>query len=74
MYASLGIEGVNAFTSDEVTAYVSDVPANRLEQWAKIEGERFSDPVFRLFYPELEAVMRRKTSPSIVRVGGCTRH
>jgi predicted Zn-dependent peptidase len=60
MYASLGIEGVNAFTSDEVTAYTSDVPANRLEAWAKIEAERFSDPVFRLFYPELEAVYEEK--------------
>jgi predicted Zn-dependent peptidase len=60
MYASLGIEGINAFTSDEVTAYVSDIPSNRLQQWAKIEAERFSDPVFRLFYPELEAVYEEK--------------
>jgi predicted Zn-dependent peptidase len=60
MYAALGIEGVNAFTSDEVTAYIGDVPSNRLEAWAKIEGERFADPVFRLFYPELEAVYEEK--------------
>ncbi|KIG19327.1 ZINC protease [Enhygromyxa salina] len=60
MYAALGIEGVNAFTSNEVTAYIGDVPSNRLEAWAKIEGERFSDPVFRLFYPELEAVYEEK--------------
>ena len=60
MYAALGIEGVNAFTSDEVTAYIGDVPSNRLEAWAAIEGERFADPVFRLFYPELEAVYEEK--------------
>ncbi|WP_181234193.1 M16 family metallopeptidase [Enhygromyxa salina] len=60
MYAALGIEGVNAFTSNEVTAYIGDVPSNRLDAWAKIEGERFSDPVFRLFYPELEAVYEEK--------------
>jgi predicted Zn-dependent peptidase len=60
MYAGLGIEGVNAFTSDEVTAYIADIPANRLEAWATIEAERFTDPVFRLFYPELEAVYEEK--------------
>ena len=60
MYASLGIEGVNAFTGDEVTAYVGDVPSNRLEAWAQIEAERFSDPVYRLFFTELEAVYEEK--------------
>jgi predicted Zn-dependent peptidase len=60
MYAKLGIEGVNAFTSDEITAYIADVPANRFEAWAQVEGERFADPVFRLFYPELEAVYEEK--------------
>jgi predicted Zn-dependent peptidase len=60
MYAKLGVEGVNAFTSDEITAYVADVPSNRFEAWAQVEGERFADPVFRLFYPELEAVYEEK--------------
>jgi len=60
MYASLGVEGVNAYTSDEVTAYTAEVPANRLEAWARIEAERFADPVFRLFYTELEAVFEEK--------------
>jgi predicted Zn-dependent peptidase len=60
MYASLGIEGVNAFTSFEQTVYIGDIPTNRLEAWATVEGERFADPVFRLFYPELEAVYEEK--------------
>jgi len=60
MYSALGIEGVNAFTSNDVTAYIADVPANRLEAWLEIEAERFADPVFRLFYPELEAVYEEK--------------
>ena len=59
-YSSLGVEGTNAFTSNEQTVYIGDIPANRLEQWAKLEGERFTDPVFRLFYPELEAVYEEK--------------
>lgn len=60
LYARLGITGVNAFTSNEQTVYISDVPANRLEAWARVEAERFRDPVFRLFYPELEAVYEEK--------------
>ena len=60
MYAALGVEGVNAFTSFEQTVYIGDIPTNRLEAWATVEAERFADPVFRLFYPELEAVYEEK--------------
>jgi predicted Zn-dependent peptidase len=60
MYGAMGIEGVNAFTSFEQTVYIGDVPSNRLEAWATVEGERFTDPVFRLFFPELEAVYEEK--------------
>jgi predicted Zn-dependent peptidase len=60
MYSSLGVEGVNAFTSFEQTVYIGDIPANRLGAWAAVEGERFADPVFRLFYTELEAVYEEK--------------
>jgi predicted Zn-dependent peptidase len=58
--SQLGISGVNAFTSDEMTVYISTVPKNRLDAWARIEAARFTDPVFRLFYPELEAVYEEK--------------
>lgn len=60
LYAQLGIEGLNAYTWLDETVYIADVPANRLEAWAAVEVERFSDPVFRLFYPELEAVYEEK--------------
>lgn len=60
MYATLGLEGVNAFTSDEETVYIGSVPSNRLAQWAAIEAERYTDPVYRLFWPELEAVYEEK--------------
>ncbi|MEZ4452087.1 MAG: insulinase family protein [Nannocystaceae bacterium] len=51
---------INAFTSDEETVYISTVPKNRLEAWAKLEADRFQHPIFRLFYPELEAVYEEK--------------
>jgi predicted Zn-dependent peptidase len=60
IYASLGITGVNAFTSDEQTVYITDVPKNRLAAWATVEASRFSDPQFRLFLPELESVYEEK--------------
>lgn len=60
--AALGIGGVNAFTDAEETVYVSNVPANKLEQWAAIEGDRFQNAQFRLFLPELESVYEEKNT------------
>ncbi len=60
LYAQMGIDGLNAYTWLDETVYIADVPSNRLEAWAAVEVERFSDPVFRLFYPELEAVYEEK--------------
>ncbi len=60
LYSALGIDGLNAFTNDDATVYIADVPANRFDAWARTEAERFADPRFRLFYPELEAVYEEK--------------
>jgi predicted Zn-dependent peptidase len=60
MYSTLGVTDINAFTSLEQTTYIGTVPSNRLAQWATMEAERFADPVFRLFFPELEAVYEEK--------------
>ncbi|MGK0413330.1 MAG: zinc protease, partial [Polaribacter sp.] len=56
MVSSLGSEGTNAFTSNEQTAYVNKIPTNELDKWLKVESERFSKLVLRLFHTELEAV------------------
>lgn len=60
VYSELGISDLNAFTSFDQTVYVADVPTNRLDAWALVEAERFHDPVFRLFFTELEAVYEEK--------------
>lgn len=60
LYARMGVTGLNAFTWHDMTVYVADVPSNRFEAWAQLEAERFRDPEFRLFYPELEAVYEEK--------------
>ncbi|MCX5744430.1 MAG: insulinase family protein, partial [Proteobacteria bacterium] len=59
-YARLGITGLNAYTNSDATVYVSEIPKNRIAQWAKVEAARYSDAVFRLFWPELEAVYEEK--------------
>ncbi len=60
MMSSIGATGTNAFTSFEVTAYVNDIPSNQLDKWLMVEGERFRNPVFRIFHTELEAVYEEK--------------
>lgn len=47
-----GGNGLNAYTSTDVTVYHYNFPSNRLELWAYLEGGRMSDPVFREFYTE----------------------
>jgi zinc protease len=54
--AYIGAEGTNAWTSFEETVYTNEIPSNELGRWLKIESERFSKPVFRLFHTELETV------------------
>ncbi|WP_109300758.1 pitrilysin family protein [Aquimarina sp. AU474] len=56
MINSLGAEGTNAHTSWEETVYKNKIPVNELDKWLKVESERFSQLVLRLFHTELEAV------------------
>jgi predicted Zn-dependent peptidase len=56
LVSSIGAKNTNAWTSYESTVYVNDIPANELEKYLKIESERFTKPVLRLFHTELETV------------------
>ena len=60
MYTAMGERALNAHTWLEETVYKVDLPSNRFGHWAKIESERFADPVFRLFQTELETVYEEK--------------
>ncbi|MEI6764057.1 MAG: insulinase family protein [Bacteroidota bacterium] len=60
MMAFIGAKGTNAFTSEEETVYVNDIPTNQAKNWLDIEFDRFSNPVFRLFHTELETVYEEK--------------
>ena len=56
LMASIGAIGTNAFTSEDVTCYVEDIPSNELDNWAEVQSNRFKDMVVRGFHTELEAV------------------
>ena len=56
LMSSIGAEGTNAYTSNDVTCYTEDIPANEVENWAKIQSDRFQNMVIRGFHTELEAV------------------
>ncbi len=56
LMAAIGAQGTNAFTSDDVTCYTEDIPSNEIENWAKIQADRFQHMVIRGFHTELEAV------------------
>ena len=56
MMTAIGSEGTNAYTSNDVTCYVENIPSNEIDTWAKVQGDRFQNMVIRGFHTELEAV------------------
>ena len=60
LMASIGSEGSNAYTSNDVTCYTENIPNNEIENWAKIQSDRFQNMVIRGFHTELEAVYEEK--------------
>gem|GEM_PF-43066 len=60
IYTTAGGSGMNAFTSEDMTAYFVTVPANKLELWMWMESERLLHPVFREFYAERDVVFEER--------------
>ena len=56
LMAAIGSQKTNAYTSNDVTCYVENIPSNEIESWAKVQGDRFQNMVIRGFHTELEAV------------------
>jgi predicted Zn-dependent peptidase len=57
---AIGSQGSNAGTSNDYTIFMENIPSNQVANWARIEAERFSRPVLRLFHTELETVYEEK--------------
>lgn len=60
LMSAIGAEGTNAFTSQDMTVYVEDIPSNQIDNWAKVQSDRFRNPVIRGFHTELETVYEEK--------------
>ncbi|HCA82980.1 MAG TPA: hypothetical protein DEP18_04270, partial [Flavobacteriales bacterium] len=60
MLSEIGSDDVNAFTTEEITAYFNTFPPNQIRRWLEIYDHRFEKPVFRLFQSELETVYEEK--------------
>ena len=58
--ATLGASGTNAFTTEDQTVYINNIPSNQVENWLRVESNRFRMIVPRLFHTELEAVYEEK--------------
>ena len=60
LYTKNGGEFLNAFTSEDQTAYLLQIPKNKLELWAWLESDRLLNPVFREFYSERDVVFEER--------------
>lgn len=60
LMSAIGSNGTNAYTGFDQTVYIEDIPANQVENWAKIQADRFKNNVIRGFHTELETVYEEK--------------
>ena len=56
LMAAIGATGTNAYTSYDVTCYTENIPSNEVDNWARIQADRFKNCVIRGFHTELETV------------------
>lgn len=60
LMSAIGADGTNAYTGFDMTVYTEDIPSNQIENWAKIQADRFENSVIRGFHTELETVYEEK--------------
>lgn len=60
LMSAIGATGTNAYTSQDVTCYVENIPSNQIDNWARIQADRFAHPVLRGFHTELETIYEEK--------------
>lgn len=60
LMTAIGSTGTNAYTGYDQTVYVENIPSNQVENWAKIQADRFENSIIRGFHTELETVYEEK--------------
>jgi predicted Zn-dependent peptidase len=60
LYQNNGGTNLNAWTADNMTAYIVTLPRNKVELFYWIESDRMTDPVLREFQSERDVVMEER--------------
>ncbi len=60
LMATIGANGTNAYTWYDITCYEEDIPSNEIDNWARVQADRFQHMVIRGFHTELESVYEEK--------------
>ncbi|SHK62987.1 pitrilysin family protein [Fibrobacter sp. UWEL] len=59
-YQAAGGTGLNAFTTDLMTAYIVTLPKNKIEMFMWLEADRMQNAVLREFYSERDVVREER--------------
>lgn len=59
-YQNNGGTHLNAWTGDDMTAYIVTLPMNKLELFCWIEADRMQNPILREFYSERDVVTEER--------------
>jgi predicted Zn-dependent peptidase len=60
LYQNNGGTNLNAWTSDDMTAYIVTLPKNKLELFYWLESDRMKDPILRELYSERNVVTEER--------------
>lgn len=60
LYQNNGGTQLNAWTSDDMTAYIVTLPKNKIDLFYWIESDRMKNPVLREFYSERDVVTEER--------------
>lgn len=60
IYTEIGGIGLNASTSKDMTGYYLQLPADKIETWARVESERLQNPVLREYYRERDNITEER--------------
>jgi predicted Zn-dependent peptidase len=60
LYQNNGATNLNAWTADDMTAYIVTLPKNKVELFYWIESDRMRNPVLREFTSERDVVMEER--------------
>jgi predicted Zn-dependent peptidase len=60
LYQNNGGTQLNAWTADDMTAYIVTLPYNKVELFYWIESDRMRDPILREFYSERDVVTEER--------------